>query len=197
MSSLSPRKSIFWLFDVSSFLFDTGAQLAVTTPAQRKDAMWATGIEFAGWDLVAREHRVRASGARILHLFGQVLTFDGNPVADASVEIRQRDTKGKFPDGDPASDFRGVGRTTTDFEGRYQFRTILPDVSTQRTALIDARVIPSVGNILTTQLYLLDHPANEGDWVYKSLGPSRQAAVSLDPIDRADGDLEAGFNFVL
>ena len=197
MSSLSPRKSIFWLFDVSSLLFDTGAQTAVTTPAQRRMAAWKAGIEHSGWDLLAREHRVRASGARILHLFGQVLKFDGNPVDGATIEIRQHDARGRYPDGDPAADFRGIGRTTTDFEGRYQFRTILPDASDQRTALIDAKVTPPAGNVLTTQLYLLDHPANDRDPVYQSLGPAQQAAVSLDPVERADGELVAGFNFVV
>ena len=197
MSSLSPRKSIFWLFDVSSFLFDTGAHSAVTTPAQRKMASWTPSFEFAEWDLVAREHRVRAAGARILHLFGQVLKFDGSPVADAAIEIRQHDARGRYPDGDPTAVFLGIGRTTTDFEGRYQFRTILPDASDQRTAVIDARVTPLSGSILTTQLYLLDHPANDRDPVYQSLGPAQQAAVSLDPVERADGELVAGFNFVV
>ena len=119
-------------------------------------------------------------------------------IADgATIEIRQHDARGRYPDGDPAADFRGIGRTTTDFEGRYQFRTILPDASDQRTALIDAKVTPPAGNVLTTQLYLLDHPANDRDPVYRSLGPARQAAVSLDPVERADGELVAGFNFVV
>jgi len=197
MSSLSQRRSIFWPFDMSSFFFDTGAQSVVTTPAQRTRALWSTGVEYAGWDLVAREHRVRAAGARILHLFGEVLRFDGSPVADAGIEIRQCDTRGKYPDGAPWADFRGIGRITTDFEGRYQFRTILPAAFDDRTPLIDARVIPPVGNVLTTQLFLLDHPANDRDSAYQSLGPAQQAAVSLDPVKRVDGDLEAGFNFVL
>ena len=51
--------------------------------------------------------------------------------------------------------------------------------------------------MLATRLYLLDDPRNERDWHFAALGPSRQAAVTLDPVERVDGDLDAGFNFVL
>ena len=62
---------------------------------------------------------------------------------------------------------------------------------------IDARLKPTKGRVLATRLYLLDDPRNERDWHFAALGPSRQAAVMLDPIQRADGAFEAGFNFVI
>lgn len=191
--------SMFSAFGLTSGFANTGAQAAVMTPVQsstlfRKPA----DVGDATWDLIVREHRVRASGAKILHLFGEVLSFEGMPIEGATVEIRQCDVNGRYPqDSGQAGDFRGIGHAVTDFEGRYQFRTILPVAYSGRTPHIHAQVRPPSGRKLVTQLYLLDHPENDDDWHYQSLGPSQQAAVSLDPIQRKDGDLEAGFNFVL
>lgn len=199
MSFLNLPMSFAAMIGIGASIGRSNARNAVMTPFQRQHSFdGALGDADAGWDLIAREHRVRASGARILHLFGEVLRFDGEPVPGAVVEIRQADMNGRWPDPNAAKrDFRGGGRAVTDFEGRYQFRTILPVCLASRTAHIAAQVTPVEGRKLSTQLYLMDHPGNETDWDYQALGPSRQAAVSLDPIERADGDLDAGFNFVL
>lgn len=194
-----PRWSFMSMFPGALRFADTGTQAAVMTPVQRSVLFRESGIaDDATWDLIEHEHRVRAAGARILHLFGEVLSFDGEPVRDAEVEIRQSDSAGRYASGAVTlGSFRGIGRMRTDFEGRYQFRTILPVARTGRTAHIHARVVPPKGRVLETQLYLVDHPDNAADWHYQSLGPTQQAAVSLDPIERPDGDLDAGFNFVL
>lgn len=199
MSFLNVPISVAAMFGFGPSFGRSGARTAVMTPFQRQRPFdLAPDDATLGWDLIAREHRVRASGARILHLFGEVLRFDGAPVPGAVVEIRQSDMHGRLPDhASGVRDFTGIGRTVTDFEGRYQFRTILPVCSSTCTAHIAAQVTPPQGKKLSTLLYLMDHPGNEADWDYQSLGPSRQAAVSLDPIERADGDLDAGFNFVL
>ena len=187
------------LHALSSRLFGTGAQNAVMTHVVETKASAFTGeLSEIGWDLIHQEHRVRASGAKILHVFGEVLSFDGLPVTGATVEIRQCDMYGRAVDEQRAcSGFYGVGRTTTDFEGRYQFRTILPAPARTQSAGIDALVIPPHGRKLATRLYFLNHAANDQDWEYQALGPARQAAVTLDPVRRPDGDLDAGFNFVL
>lgn len=199
MSLQNMSMSVAAMFGFGPSFGRSGARAAVMTPFQRQRAFEGLSEDpDIGWDLIAREHRVRASGARILHLFGEVLRFDGAPMPGALVEIRQADMNGRFPEQSlTTSDFRGVGRAVTDFEGRYQFRTILPMCLVSGTAHIAAQVTPDQGKTLSTQLYLMDHPGNETDWDYQALGPSRQAAVSLDPIERADGDLDAGFNFVL
>lgn len=199
MSFQNISMSVAAMFGFGPSFGRTSARTAVMTPFQRQRSFVDLSDDpDIGWDLIAREHRVRASGARILHLFGEVLSFDGAPVPGTSVEIRQADMNGRFPEQNLAArDFRGVGRTVTDFEGRYQFRTILPVCQVSGTAHIAAQVTPVEGRKLSTQLYLMDHPGNETDWDYQALGPARQAAVSLDPIERPDGDLDAGFNFVL
>ena len=199
MSLLQPRLSVFSLLGLGARFSRTGAHAAVMTPHRRlRNSGPMAGDAHLGWDLIAQEHRVRASGARIMHLFGEVLNFDGAPVQGAVIEIRQCDMNGRdASDHLESRNFRGIGRAVTDFEGRYQFRTILPTAGKDCPAQIDAQITPPAGRTLTTRLYLLDHASNETDWNYLSLGPSQQAAVSLDPVERADGDLDAGFNFVL
>ncbi|MEL7000701.1 MAG: hypothetical protein AAFP68_20825 [Pseudomonadota bacterium] len=200
MSLSFAHRTLVSLLGLDPVFAGTGARAAVMTPAQGSALFrdQRTHSDQPGWDLIEREHRVRAAGGRILHLFGEVMDFDGTPVHEALVEIRQADLAGRTPDQDThARDFRGHGAVRTDREGRYQFRTILPRPTADRTAHIHARVVPPSGRVLVTQLYLVDEAANDDDWTYQSLGPSGQAALSLDPIERADGDLGAGFNFVL
>ena len=182
----------------------TGAAKAVGTPRWRdlagRNAIDPTGL---GWDLIQNPHAVANAGADILHLFGQVLDFDGNPVEDVTVEIWQPGPDGveRF-DGQtlaPETDngYAGYGAARTNRFGGYRFQTILPVAPDTCPPHIDARLKPAKGRVLATRLYLLDDPRNERDWHFAALGPSRQAAVMLDPVKRADGAFEAGFNFVI
>ena len=184
--------------ELGARILRNGEHAAIITPFRRlKSRDTPTENAFIGWDLIQQEHRVRASGARILHLFGEVLSFEGHPVPGAVVEIRQCDLGPHTPTQKPSTGFLGIGRTITDFEGRYQFRTILPVADQTGSAFIDAQITPPNGRSLATRLYLLNNNANDKDWNYRALGPARQAAVSLDPVKRHDGDWDAGFNFVL
>lgn len=72
-----------------------------------------------------------AIGPRIV-VFGRVQDEDGRPVPEALVEIWQANASGRYRHAkegyigaiDP--NFGGCGRTITDAEGRYEFRTIQP-----------------------------------------------------------------------
>jgi protocatechuate 3,4-dioxygenase alpha subunit len=63
----------------------------------------------------------RVAGERV-SIEGRVVDGDGKPVNDALVEIWQADSRGRY--GTKA--FRGFGRSATDGEGRFRFRTIKP-----------------------------------------------------------------------
>ena len=81
------------------------------------------------WDLVRDGDAIRAAGGRVMHLFGQVLDFDGHPLPGVTVEIWQRGPDGQEVPEDPASaglTFAGYGALRTDRFGGYRFRPILP-----------------------------------------------------------------------
>ncbi|MEM1298824.1 MAG: protocatechuate 3,4-dioxygenase [Pseudomonadota bacterium] len=156
------------------------------------------------WDLVRVEGQVRAAGGDVMWLVGQVLDTSGVPVPGVRLEIWQCDVNGRYHhprdagEGRPKdTGFQGLGAVETDGVGSYRFRTIRPVAYPGRTPHIHARLIMPDGRELVTQIYLLDEPGNRGDFIFRSLGRRGQAAVSVDPVRREDGDLEAFFNFVI
>ena len=206
LSSLFTQRAATAVASVQALISAGPDSGAVQTPA-RKDGGGDQGSacrgENKGWDLVADEMAVRAGGGEILHLFGEVFDVGGAPIAGALVEIWQCDLTGRYAQttDDPvrprADPFRGFGSVTTEADGSYRFRTILPIAYPGRTPHIHARIVRPDGRELVTEIYLLDAPGNARDWVYQSLGKIGQAASSIDPVVGADGDLQAGFNFVV
>ncbi len=91
-------------------------------------------------DLTVVEGR-QAQGQKIL-LSGRIVEEGNRPVFNAVLEIWQPDAKGIFrhpldpraAQADPG--FSGWGRTRTDKEGLYQFRTILPGISREDNGLV-------------------------------------------------------------
>lgn len=209
------RRASSAFMGLGSSLWSTGAAAELATPVQARARLnrWRAATRTdaqphpASWDLVADERAVRAAGARVLYLFGQVLDFDGQPRPGVRIDIWQRGLDGASPtDSKTAAEtaaepiagpFRAAGSILSDDAGHYRFRTVRPVACELAAPVLNARLTPPTGRVLDTQLFLLDEPANERDWLFHSLGPARQAALSIDPIERRDGDLEAGFNFVI
>lgn len=187
------------------------AAAAVPTPRQTAGPFYPPPRQRPSdtdWDLVKVEGRVREAGGEVLHLSGRVLDRDGAPVPDALVEIWQCDSNGRYHHvgdrsaGRPLDEaFQGFGAVRTDAEGRYRFRTIRPVPYPGRTPHIHARVVwqdgAREGRELITQIYLEDHPLNQRDFIFRSLGAKAQAAAKIDPKRRDDGALQAGFDFVV
>ena len=182
------------------------AAAAIPTPPQAEGPFYPPpGQRFSDtdWDLVKIEGVVREAGGQVLHLAGRVLDRDGRPLAGAPVEIWQCDANGRYlhqmdrQEGARDAAFQGFGRTVTDAQGRYRFRTIRPVPYPGRTPHIHARVGRPDGSWLTTQVYLEGHPLNRTDFLFRRLGRQAQQAATVDPARRADGDLEAAFDFVV
>lgn len=156
------------------------------------------------WDLVRVAGRVRAAGGEVMWLSGKVLDTGGAPITGARVEIWQCDVNGRYHHsadtgaGRPRDDdFQGFGAARTGPDGDYRFRTIRPVVYPGRTPHIHARIVPPEARELVTQIYVLDDPQNQRDFIFRSLGAAKQAMVVMDPARRPDGDLQASFNFVV
>ena len=112
-----------------------------------------------------------AIGQRII-VYGKVMDENGKPVPNTLVEVWQANAGGRYrhkKEGylaplDP--NFGGVGRTVTDADGWYRFRTIRPgpypwpnDVNSWRPAHIHVSVMgPSISTRLITQLYFEGDP---------------------------------------
>lgn len=112
---------------------------------------------------------------RITDLTGRLLDLDGKPIRGARIEIWQCDAQGRYrhplDPGDAPIDpgFQGFGRTASDSEGRYRFRTIRPVPYPGRTPHIHVAVFPEGERPLVTQLYVAGEPLNDGDFLYRRI----------------------------
>lgn len=138
---------------------------------------------------VIKGKRGHAQG-KVIHLTGRVLNSSGEPVKGAKVEIWQANTHGRYAhpsDINPAPldpNFQGYGVQITDSEGRYRFKTIKPgaypinpaNANNIRPPHIHFDVLGAKDR-LVTQMYFPNEPLNEGDFLFKELGSSKNAAI--------------------
>jgi protocatechuate 3,4-dioxygenase beta subunit len=150
----------------------------------------------------------RARGT-VLYLSGRVLARDGHPVAGARVEIWQANAGGRYAhpnddNVDAALDehFHGFAVTTTDGQGRYQFKTVRPAAypaapGRWRPAHIHFSVTSKIEQ-LVTQMYFRGDVYNESDsWLNSA---SRKELLITDPTPAAGkepGAQEVTFDIVL
>lgn len=148
----------------------------------------------------------RAKG-ETFHLMGRLATADGAPMTGFTVEIWQCDANGIYQHSgdrrrgtfDP--NFQGFGKTVTDANGAYRFRTITPVAYPGRTPHIHFKVKAPNRREFTSQLYLDGHPQNEADFLFNGLASDRaRKAVSVRQIpapELDDGAVKGTFDIVL
>ena len=146
------------------------------------------------------------AGERIA-LQGRVIDGDGKPVNDALVEIWQANAQGKYAHPldhqakPPEKGFRGFGRSATDDQGRFRFRTIKPG----RVPGPDGRLqAPHIAvNVfmrgqlkqLVTRVYFPDEPANAEDAVLALVAADRRGTLIAKKTGGKSGALE--WNLIL
>lgn len=145
-------------------------------------------------DLLVTSDASRLADGTALYLSGRVIDRHARPLGGARVEIWQCDANAVYhhPIGgaedqrDPH--FQGYGQTTTDADGRFQFRTIRPVPYPGRTPHIHVRVQADGRQALATQLYVAGEAGNANDVLYRRLTPAEQAALTLNlqPTTSAD-----------
>jgi protocatechuate 3,4-dioxygenase beta subunit len=129
----------------------------------------------AGDNDLTRQHPGRPVGQTIT-LTGRVLDSDGRGVPHTLIEIWQTNASGAYLDtADPGfmsldPNFTGAGRTITDSDGRYHFRTIKPAAypgeinGLFRPAHIHTSLFgPLIGSRLITQCYFEGDPLLDRD----------------------------------
>jgi protocatechuate 3,4-dioxygenase alpha subunit len=168
-------------------------RLAVT-PSQTVGPFFTIGLTWADGSEVVPDGTPGAVWIR-----GVVYDGAGEPVPDAVIETWQADADGRFPsDEDPrgainAAGFRGLGRSGTNDDGRYQIRTIKPGPLPAPDGGVEAPHIDVTvlarGLLarLVTRIYFPDEPAaNAADPVLSALPPGA-AADTLLAVAHDDG----------
>lgn len=161
--------------------------------AQRSD-LDADLLQVAGSNAAAR--------GTPMALSGRVLNTRGEPVGGALVEIWQCDAGGTYlytaqtlRQADPG--FQGFGRTVTDAQGRYAFRTLRPVPYGGRVPHVHVKVALTERGarreLLTTQVYLRGDDLS-GDFVIRSAPAALRdrliASVQTTPAEvRASWDI--------
>jgi protocatechuate 3,4-dioxygenase alpha subunit len=143
----------------------------------------------------------------VIEIAGRVLQEDGAPVPGCLLEIWQANAAGRYNHpADPGDDrpldpdFLGFGRTLTDPDGRYRFRTIKPGAVPYRGNRWQApHILVSIfaaGLLrrLVTRLYFADEPANETDPILNAID---DAAAHATLMAKGDGPGRYQFDIVL
>lgn len=132
----------------------------------------------------------------VLILFGQVLDVNGNPVPDAVVEIWQTDASGVYDHprdpgtGSRDTSFQFFGMATTDADGWYAFRTLVPGRYEPRPRHIHYKVKQNGTTLLTSQFYFSDDIAEvQGEGMFRAVGESGD--LLLLQLVQGDGHLLA------
>ena len=165
----------------------------IRTPWQGEGPFYPDRIpEDTDNDLVKNGDTLVEAGGKILILNGILVNLDSQPVKGVSIEIWQTDKNGIYlHSGSFARDimdkqFQGFGRTKTDSNGRFFFRTIVPTEYPGRTPHIHMKLWREGKNILTTQLYIHDHPQNKKDFLFQRMSLAEQRINSMKLIPATD-----------
>ena len=148
-------------------------------------------------DLTLVQGRGGRAEGQVLHLMGRVFNSRGEPVANATVEIWQANSHGRYThpsDGNPAPldpNFEGFAVQQTDEMGRYRFKTIKPgaypvNASWTRPPHIHFDVRGKVGRIVS-QMYFEGEDLNEVD---KFLNSTKRKAELIAAYQQPSGDME-------
>ena len=155
--------------------------LAATTPRQSEGPFYPKREQRdTDGDLTRIEGHAERAAGEVVEISGRVLDEDGNPVADALVDVWQANANGRYAherDRNPApldENFQGWAKLQTDAGGRYRFRTIKPGPypvrpDWSRPPHIHFKVARRGYHELTTQMYFAGDPLNERDLLLQSV----------------------------
>jgi protocatechuate 3,4-dioxygenase alpha subunit len=134
----------------------------------------------------------RAARGEPIEIHGRVLQEDGAPLENLIVEIWQADAGGVY--GHPADprikeadpDFFGWGRTATDADGAYRFRSVLPGARAPRARHVNFQLMFSgMMRALPTVMYFEGQAGNDADPVLAAV-PAARRALLVARRERAD-----------
>ncbi len=209
---LTPRRDFLRRMSWAAVLCTTPglfAEQLTLTPRQTEGPFYPDKLPLdTDNDLVVVNDSTTPAVGEVTWLGGRLLTRDGAPIRNATIEIWQCDNAGTYLHSRTGGDhsrrdahFQGFGRFVTGATGEYVFRTIKPVPYPGRTPHIHLAVKIRGRKELVTQGYVKGHPGNERDGIWRGIRDPRQRdAVTLDfaplPGSRA-GELAARWDLVL
>ena len=195
-----------------------GTALGLATPLLRAAELLATPYQGKGPfyplelpldqdnDLTRVAGRTDSAQGVLLDVMGQLRDERGRPLARTQIEIWQVNAFGRYhhryedqdKPWDPA--FQGYGRTLTDAEGNYRFRTIRPVAYPGRAPHIHFALSDRRFSTFYTQMYVAGAPENDRDFLLNSVRDPRarrSLIVNLEPSPAEGSELLGRFDIVL
>lgn len=180
------------------------------TLTERTGPVFGGALLRAGDNDLTSQHVGHPIGERI-YVHGRVLDEDGRPVRNALVEIWQANAAGRYRhkadtyDAPLDPNFTGEGRTLTDDNGYYSFKTIRPGPypwgnhhnawrpSHIHFSLLGAGILSR----LVTQMYFPGDPLQPLDPIFNSIPDeaARQRLVSQLDMQRAESNCALAYAF--
>ncbi len=142
----------------------------------------------------------------IVDIAGRLTDEHGRPLAGTELEIWQVNAFGRYhhqyDDQDKPWDpgFQGFGRTRSDAEGAYRFRTIQPVAYPGRAPHIHFAISDRRFSTFYTQMYIAGAPENERDFLLRRVTDRRarnSLIVNLEPSPHEGSELVGRFDIVL
>ena len=167
----------------------------IRTPRQAEGPFYPDHLpEDTDNDLVINRYSTIEAGGKILNLMGSLVNRDYKPIKGMTTEIWQTDMNGVYLHtgsfGRKMRDdqFQGFGRSITDRNGHFSFRTIIPVEYPGRTPHIHLKLWNERENVLTTQLYIEGHSMNKEDFLFKRMTLAEQKINSMKLIPAESND---------
>jgi protocatechuate 3,4-dioxygenase, beta subunit len=180
------------------------------TFTERSGPVFGHHLIGAGENDLTAQHQGQPLGERI-YVHGRVLDEDGRPLRGALVEIWQANAAGRYrhkADGHDAPldpNFSGAGRTLTDENGNYCFRTVKPGpypwsnhYNAWRPAHIHFSLFGAgILSRLVTQMYFPGDPLQPLDPIFNSIPDegARGRLVSRLDMERTEPDYALAYAF--
>lgn len=130
-------------------------------------------------DLIIVNDSLTPAVGDITHFHGRILSLNGSPLRNVTMEIWQCDAKGVYLHSNDSNtkkniqdkNFQGYGKFETGATGDYRFRTVKPVPYPGRPAPhIHIKLSRGGKEILTTQVMIRDHENNRRDGIFAQAG---------------------------